>query len=80
MLDRRLDLLDRYSPDSDIFFILLHYAQKLRPLTILFDTGSGKNRRLFKISDIAQDLGPRYCQSLLGIYLSLHLLLYRRGL
>ena len=57
-----------HSPDSDIFFILLHYAKQLRPLTIYFDTGSGANRRLFNISDIAEDLGPRYCQSLLGIY------------
>ena len=57
-----------HSPDSDIFFILLHYAQKLRPLIILFDTGSGANRRLLNISDIAEDLGHKYCQSLLGIY------------
>ena len=57
-----------HSPDSDIFFILLHFAQKLRPLIIYFDTGSGASRRLLKFSDIAEDLGPRYCQSLLGIY------------
>ena len=44
------------------------FAQKLRPLIIYFDTGSEANRRLLNISDLAEDLGPRYCQSLLGIY------------
>ena len=40
----------------------------LDPLVIFFDTGSGANRRLLNISDIAQDLGHRYCEALLGIY------------
>ena len=33
------------SPDSDVFFIALHYALHMR-ITILFDTGSGNRRRL----------------------------------
>lgn len=56
------------SPDSDLFFIMLHYAEQLKPLTILLDTGSGINKRLLNIADIAQDLGPKYCTSLLGLY------------
>lgn len=30
------------TPDTDIFFILLHYAHSI-PLTIYFDTGYGKH-------------------------------------
>ena len=39
------------TPDSDIFFILLHYAASLSPTKILYKTGSGNGevlwRRLF---------------------------------
>ena len=40
------------SPDSDIFFILLHYAQKLGDSTVLFDTGKGDKKRLIDISSL----------------------------
>jgi hypothetical protein len=50
-----------HSPDSNIFFILLCYAHKLDPLVILFVTGSREKRRLLNITEIAQDLGPRFC-------------------
>ena len=39
------------SPDSDIFFISLHHASKF-DIKILFDTGSGNNRKLIDISDL----------------------------
>ena len=57
------------SPDSDAFFIpvLLYYAHKFQ-VTIFFDTGSGNNRRLLNISNIAEELGESYCQCLLGMY------------
>ena len=42
------------SPDSDVFFILLHFASKLNKVTLLFDTGSGNKRRLINITDIAK--------------------------
>ena len=47
---------------------MLYDAHKLAPLIIFFDTGSGVHRRLINITDLAQDLGPRYCETLLGIY------------
>ena len=56
------------SPDSDIFFILLHYAAKLNPLKIYFDTGRNPKRRLIDVSQLAQDLTPRYCEAVMGLY------------
>ena len=56
------------SPDSDVFFILLHYAHTFQ-LTILFDTGSGDKRRVMNITALSQDLGDDYCQCLLGLYI-----------
>ena len=57
------------SPDSDLFFIILHYATKLRPLTVLFDTGSGAKRRLINMTNLADDFGEGFCTTLLGIYI-----------
>ena len=34
------------SPDSDIFFILLHYAASIIDITILFDTGTENKQQL----------------------------------
>lgn len=56
------------SPDSDLFFILLHYAEQLKPLSIFLDSGSDVKKRLLNNTDIAQDLGPNYFTSLLGLY------------
>ena len=56
------------SPDSDILFILLHYAEQLKPLVIYFDTGTGAKRRWINISNLAKTLTPRYCEFLLGIH------------
>jgi hypothetical protein len=39
------------SPDTDIFFILLHYAFELQGVTILFDTGTGNKKRLIDIAN-----------------------------
>lgn len=55
-------------PGEWSFFILLHYAKQLKALAILLDTGSGVNKKLLDITDIAQDLGPKCCPSLLGLY------------
>ena len=55
------------SPDSDIFFILLYYAHQLQ-ITVFFDTGTGKHRRLLNITETAQHLGKQYTDALLGIY------------
>ena len=55
------------SPDSDIFFILLHYAN-YKNITILFDTGTGNKKRLINISELAQSLTPLYCSALLSLH------------
>ena len=56
------------SPDSDIFFILLHYANNYKNITILFDTGTGNKKRLINISELAHSLTPLYCSALLSLH------------
>ena len=55
------------SPDSDIFFILLHFASTIRA-TLLFDTGAGNNRRILDITKIADDFTERRCTALLALH------------
>ena len=50
------------SPDSDIFFILLHHVSKF-DIRILFDTGSGNNRKLIDISDLSKVYGQEIVHS-----------------
>ena len=51
------------SPDSDVYFILLHYAKDFS-ICIYLDTG----RRVINITEISKSLGPQYSTALLGIY------------
>ena len=44
------------SPDTDIFFILLHHSTKIKS-EVFFDTGSGNKRKLLNITKIATKLG-----------------------
>ena len=53
-----------HSPDRDIFFILLHHASKF-DVKILFDTGSGNNRKLTDISDLSKVYGQELCITLM---------------
>ena len=55
------------SPDSDIFFILLHHAQKIKS-EIFFDTGVGNKRRLLNISTISKEFGDKFSTALLGLH------------
>ena len=55
------------SPDSDVFFILLHHAKKIRA-RILFDTGSGNKKRLLDVKQIADGYGPVQCEALLALH------------
>ena len=55
------------SPDSDIFFLLLHFASQL-DTTLFFDTGVGNSKRLLNITDIAKDLGEQKCTSLMTLH------------
>ncbi len=57
-----------HSPDSDSFFLILYYAHRLKQLTVLLDTGSNEHRCLINISNIAEDFGEEYCNTLLGYY------------
>ena len=44
-------------PDSDIFFICLHYAKtELQGLNVFIDIGNGKNRRLIDVTGYASSL------------------------
>ena len=56
------------SPDSDLFFILLHYAVPLGDLTILFDTGTGNKQRLIDVSKLAVSLGQDKCTALMSLH------------
>jgi hypothetical protein len=56
------------SPDTDIFFILLHYALELQGVTILFDTGTGNKKRLIDITKLAQQYQQELCTALLGLH------------
>lgn len=55
------------TPDSDIFFILLHHCHDIN-ITVYLDTGSGKKRRLINVTDLGRSLGREYCTTLLGYY------------
>jgi hypothetical protein len=56
------------SPDTDIFFILLHYALELQGVTILFDTGTGNKKRLIDITKLAQQYQQELCTALLSLH------------
>ena len=51
------------SPDTDIFFILLHYVHEMT-ITVLFDTGTGNRRRLINMNDLAEDFTTEYSKAL----------------
>ena len=55
------------TPDTDIFFILLHYEHSI-PITIYLDTGSGKHRQIINVSELSESKGAEYCTTLLGLY------------
>ena len=55
------------TPDSDIFFILLHHAHSVS-LNIYLDIGMGKHRQIINVTELAKSLEPEYCTTLLGFY------------
>lgn len=55
------------TPDTDILLILLHHAHTIE-LTIYLDIGTGKNRQLINLSELAESKGPDYCTTILGLY------------
>ena len=55
------------TPDSDVFFILLHHAPDI-PMTVYSDIGVGENHRLINVSEMAKTKGREYCTAVLGLY------------
>ena len=55
------------TPDTDIFFILLHHAHDLQ-IAIFIDTGTGKHRRTINISELAKQYGREWCTTHLSFY------------
>ena len=51
------------TPDTDIFFILLHYAHSI-PLTIYLETGSGKHCQIVNVSELSESKGADYCTTI----------------
>ncbi|KAL5014823.1 hypothetical protein ScPMuIL_000962 [Solemya velum] len=66
--DRGYEHIRVKSPDTDVFFLLLHYAATVDGLTILFDTGTGNKQRLLNMTELAQKYTPDYCSALLGVH------------
>ena len=56
------------SPDSDVFFILLHYALTLPNVVILFDTGTGNKQRLININELAEGYTQNHCTALMCLH------------
>ncbi|KAL2091605.1 hypothetical protein ACEWY4_013868 [Coilia grayii] len=54
------------SPDSDIFFMLLHFASTM-DINILFDTKIQRRSRLINVTSTAADIGQEKCTALLGL-------------
>ena len=66
--DRGYPYLRFKSPDTDVFYILLHHASRLSDTTILFDTGVGNKKRVLNISSLAEGYTQEYCAALLGLH------------
>ena len=54
-------------PDSDILFILLHFAYVISP-TIFLDVGTGKHRHIVNVSELAELKGADYRIMVLWLY------------
>ena len=55
------------TPDSDIFFILLHHSHSIG-LNIYLDIGMGKHRQIINVTELTKSFVPEYCTTLLGLY------------
>ncbi len=55
------------SPDSDIFFILLHHTSDVS-CEILFDTGIGNSKRLISISKLNSHYGSHVRSALMALH------------
>lgn len=53
------------SPDSDVFFILLHYAHVIPDIPVFFESGRGNKQRLIDLTHFAQKYSSNFCSALL---------------
>ena len=56
------------TPDTDIFFILLHHAHRFSDLQVIFETGKGRTKRSVDISELAKSYSPLLRTALLGVH------------
>lgn len=55
------------SPDTDVFLLLLSFADPIEK-SLVFDTGSGNNRRLINVSQLASSMPPCLADAILGLH------------
>ena len=56
------------TPDSDIFFILLHHVDRLEGVNLLFDTGSGNHRKLLNVTELSRAYTEDHRAALLALH------------
>ena len=56
------------TPDTDIFFILLHHARRFTDLRVLFETRKGRTECCIDISKLAESYSPVFRAALLGLH------------
>ena len=54
--------------DSDVFFILVYHASRLKVFTVLFETAYGNKKRCLDIDEFVDSFKPALRSSLLSLY------------
>ena len=55
------------SPDSDVFFLLLHYTSTMKEIKFIFDTGTGSKKKRINVTEISKKFEAEkneYCKQL----------------
>jgi len=56
------------TPDTDIFFILLHHARRFTDLRVLLETGKVRTKCCVDISKLTESYSPVFTAALLGLH------------
>ena len=56
------------SPDSDVFWILLHYAHTFENTALLLESGTEDKQRLLDVTSFAKKYSPEFCSVLLSLH------------
>ena len=59
------------SPDSDIFFIILTHIKCIES-KVFFETGTGNNKKLINMTELASDFTSDYCMALTSLHAFTH--------